>query len=60
MINEHGQKRKSGEDYFVHPLAVALNLHDKFHDIELTCAGLLHDTVEDNPEICIKEIYVNF
>lgn len=55
-----GQKRKSWEDYFIHPLAVALRLHDQFWDSELTCAGLLHDTVEDNPEICIKDIYINF
>jgi GTP pyrophosphokinase len=25
-----GQKRKSGEDYFIHPLAVGISLHDKF------------------------------
>jgi (p)ppGpp synthase/HD superfamily hydrolase len=55
-----GQKRKSGEDYFIHPLAVSLNLHDKFSDLELTCAWLLHDTVEDNPEIFIKDIYINY
>lgn len=54
------QKRKSWEDYFIHPLAVALRLHDQFWDSELTCAWLLHDTVEDNPEICIKDIYINF
>ena len=55
-----GQKRKSGEDYFIHPLAVGISLHDKFWDQQLTCAWLLHDTVEDNPEICIKDIYLNF
>jgi GTP pyrophosphokinase len=25
-----GQKRKSGEDYFIHPLAVSITLHEKF------------------------------
>lgn len=55
-----GQKRKSWEDYFIHPLAVALDLHDRFWDNELTCAWLLHDTVEDCPTVFIKDIYVNF
>ncbi len=55
-----GQKRKSWEDYFIHPLAVALRLHDQFLDKQLTCAGLLHDTVEDNPEVNIKDIYDKF
>lgn len=55
-----GQKRKSWEDYFIHPLAVALDLHEKFWDNELTCAWLLHDTVEDCPTVYIKDIYVNF
>jgi (p)ppGpp synthase/HD superfamily hydrolase len=55
-----GQKRKSWEDYFIHPLAVSIKLHNKFNDSQLTCAGLLHDTVEDNPEIYIKDIYLNF
>ncbi|MCP4522987.1 MAG: bifunctional (p)ppGpp synthetase/guanosine-3',5'-bis(diphosphate) 3'-pyrophosphohydrolase [Candidatus Gracilibacteria bacterium] len=54
------QKRKSGEDYFIHPLAVAINLHNKFGDLELTCAGLLHDTVEDNETIHMNEIYNRF
>ena len=55
-----GQKRKSWEDYFIHPLAVALKLHNQFWDNELTCAWLLHDTVEDNPQISITEIYKKF
>jgi (p)ppGpp synthase/HD superfamily hydrolase len=55
-----GQKRKSWEDYFIHPLTVALNLHDKFWDNQLTCAWLLHDTVEDCPTVYIKDIYVRF
>lgn len=54
------QKRKSWEDYFIHPLAVALRLQDKYWDTNLTCAGFLHDTVEDNPEIKIKDIYERF
>lgn len=55
-----GQKRKSGEDYFIHPLAVGINLFHKFWNIDLVIAGLLHDTVEDNENIEIDEIYEKF
>ncbi|QFR39357.1 HD domain-containing protein [Candidatus Gracilibacteria bacterium 28_42_T64] len=59
--NAHfGQKRKSGEDYFIHPLAVGINLWNKFGDINLFCAGLLHDAVEDNDNIHPVNIYTNF
>lgn len=59
--NAHkGQKRKSGEDYFIHPLAVAISLYEKFWNLHLMIAGLLHDTVEDNPNITIDEVYNNF
>ena len=59
--NAHlGQKRKSWEDYFIHPLAVALDLYDKYWDRQLSCAALLHDTVEDCPNIFIKDIYKKF
>jgi len=42
-----GQKRKSGEPYFVHPAAVAGIITDLKLDIASVCAGLLHDVVED-------------
>ena len=41
------QKRKSGEPYFIHPLAVANILCDMQLDIETVSGGLLHDVVED-------------
>src|SRR5690606_20339010 len=41
------QKRKSGEPYFVHPVAVASELVDMRLDVASVCAGLLHDVVED-------------
>jgi len=42
-----GQKRKSGEPYFVHPAAVAEILNQWHMDDATVAAGLLHDTVED-------------
>ena len=55
-----GQKRKSGEDYIIHPVETALKLHKKYTDETLTIAGLLHDTVEDCEQISIESIYDNF
>jgi len=44
----HGeQKRKSGEPYIIHPLAVGEILIQLGMDRDTICAGLLHDTVED-------------
>ncbi|MDB5180267.1 MAG: relA [Candidatus Saccharibacteria bacterium] len=42
-----GQKRKSGEAYIIHPMAVATTLVDWGMDIDTVIAGILHDTVED-------------
>ena len=42
-----GQKRKSGEPYITHPLAVAGILVEWGMDIDTVIAGVLHDTVED-------------
>ncbi len=42
-----GQKRKSGDPYIVHPLAVGYTLADWGMDIDTVLAGILHDTVED-------------
>src|SRR5438046_1513885 len=44
-----GQKRKSGEDYIVHPLAVAKILATMKMDVPAIVTGILHDTVEDTP-----------
>lgn len=41
------QKRKSGEPYVSHPLAVAQTLIRWGMDIDSVIAGILHDTVED-------------
>lgn len=42
-----GQKRRSGEPYFTHPLAVATMLADQRLDDASIITALLHDTVED-------------
>lgn len=42
-----GQKRKSGEDFFCHPLAVAISVAGLNLDDDAVCAALLHDVVED-------------
>ncbi len=44
-----GQKRKSGEDYIWHPVAVATILAEIQLDHESLIAALLHDVVEDTP-----------
>ncbi len=43
------QKRKSGEPYITHPLAVAHVLADMQMDLVSIETGLLHDVVEDTP-----------
>ena len=44
-----GQKRASGEPYFIHPCAVAEILVDLGLDCATVTAALLHDIVEDTP-----------
>lgn len=42
-----GQKRASGEEYFIHPCAVSQILVDLGMDCGTICAAFLHDTIED-------------
>jgi GTP pyrophosphokinase len=42
-----GQKRRSGEPYLIHPMAVAGIIADLKLDVPSVVGGLLHDTVED-------------
>ncbi len=54
-----GQKRASGEPYFVHPFMTASILADYKMDPVSIVVGLLHDTVED-AGISLKEIEKEF
>lgn len=54
-----GQKRKSGEPYIIHPLAVADTLIEWGMDIDSVIAGVLHDTVEDT-DATLEEIETLF
>lgn len=48
-----GQRRKSGEPYIFHPLAVARVLADVRFDHETIMGAILHDVIEDTG--CSKE-----
>src|SRR3989338_2975535 len=50
-----GQKRRSGEPYVAHPLAVAQLLAELRLDVPSIVASLLHDTVEDT-SITLEEV----
>ena len=54
------QKRKSWEDYFIHPLSVWLSLWKRFWDLDLLIAWLLHDTVEDCESLEMETVYKEF
>ncbi len=55
----HGQVRKSGEPYILHPLAVAEIVVNMQMDILSIIAALLHDVVEDTT-VSLKEIEEHF
>ncbi|OHA48579.1 MAG: hypothetical protein A2806_00255 [Candidatus Terrybacteria bacterium RIFCSPHIGHO2_01_FULL_48_17] len=57
-----GQLRDGGGRYFEHPKAVALILMDELahYDPEMIMAALLHDVLEDRPDIPWQEIENNF
>ncbi|HSK24454.1 MAG TPA: bifunctional (p)ppGpp synthetase/guanosine-3',5'-bis(diphosphate) 3'-pyrophosphohydrolase [Egicoccus sp.] len=48
-LMHEGQKRKSGEAYITHPVAVATELATLGLGTPTLAAALLHDTVEDTP-----------
>jgi guanosine-3',5'-bis(diphosphate) 3'-pyrophosphohydrolase len=54
-----GQKRRSGEDFIEHPLAVAEILADLHLDTTTLLSALLHDTVEDT-DVTVDDIDEEF
>lgn len=57
-LHHSGQKRFSGDPYFIHPVETAKNLARLGMDATTIAAGLLHDVVEDtgvSPEETEKE-----
>jgi GTP diphosphokinase / guanosine-3',5'-bis(diphosphate) 3'-diphosphatase len=56
-----GQNRAHGGPYIVHPLRVTLDIIQNHGlDLNRTISSLLHDVVEDNPEISLDEINLRF
>lgn len=59
MKAHEGQKRRNGEPYIIHPVAVAEVIVEMGLDSDSVCAGLLHDCIEDT-EFGYKEIENKF
>ena len=57
--HHEGQKRKSGEDYIIHPLCVAMILANLHMDVDTIVAGILHDAVEDT-DYTIEDLKKDF
>jgi len=54
------QVRLSGEPYMVHPIEVANILAEMKMDVASIAAGLLHDTLEDDPMTSIEDLNLRF
>lgn len=59
LLAHKNQTRKSGEPYFNHCVATAINIAKQNMDSDTIAAGLLHDTLEDT-EIKKEEIEKEF
>ena len=57
--SHEGQKRLSGDPYFIHPVSTAEKLAAMGADADTLVAALLHDTVEDT-SLTLKEIDKQF
>ncbi|MEU3881504.1 RelA/SpoT family protein [Streptomyces californicus] len=57
--SHRGQKRKSGEPFITHPLAVTLILAELGAETTTLTASLLHDTVEDT-EVTLDQVEQQF
>ena len=54
------QVRLSGEPYMIHPIEVANMLAEMNMDMASIAAGLLHDTLEDDPMTSIEDLSLRF
>ncbi len=54
------QVRLSGEPYMVHPIEVANILAEMKMDVASIAAGLLHDTLEDDPMTSLEDLSLRF
>ncbi|MBI4598997.1 bifunctional (p)ppGpp synthetase/guanosine-3',5'-bis(diphosphate) 3'-pyrophosphohydrolase [Candidatus Uhrbacteria bacterium] len=54
-----GEKRLTGDDFIVHPIAVAYKLADMGLNLNVVAAGLLHDVVEDSA-VTIEDVQRDF
>jgi len=54
-----GQKRKSGDNFIIHPLEVARILAGLQMDVVTVAAGLLHDVVEDT-DVTLENLEMEF
>lgn len=61
-IYAHEWQRRKYDNlpYVTHPMAVSLDVAEKYHDIELIIAALLHDAVEDCEAIHISDVANRF
>ncbi len=55
-----GQSRGTGDPYIIHPLAVAHVLAELHMDDDTICAALLHDVLEDCPQVSPETIQASF
>ncbi len=58
-LAHEGQRRRSGEEYIQHPLAVAMILAELELDVVTMAAALLHDVVEDTG-VALEQIEAEF
>jgi len=58
-VHHADQRRRSGEDFIVHPVGVARICAGMRLDTETLCAALLHDTVEDT-SASLEEVHDAF
>lgn len=58
-VAHEGQKRKSGDDFILHPVETAIILADLKMDVDTIVAGLLHDTVEDT-DLTLQDLTLLF